>query len=101
MLTVTMLKSFARQDLPKEHRVIEHGAMVTQDFKPDRWAFFCFFGGVFWFLVLVLVLVLVLGLGLGFGKGCEMGWGGMEEEIKLMDKQVECAFGGRRDCETC
>ncbi|KAM0803829.1 hypothetical protein BDR22DRAFT_886139 [Usnea florida] len=28
--------SFAKQDLPKEHRVIEHGSMVTQDFKPDR-----------------------------------------------------------------
>lgn len=29
-------KSFAKQDLPKEHRVIEHGSMVTQDSKPDR-----------------------------------------------------------------
>ncbi|KAI9780608.1 MAG: hypothetical protein M1816_002804 [Peltula sp. TS41687] len=28
--------SFARKDLPKEHRVIEHGSMVTQDHKPDR-----------------------------------------------------------------
>ena len=30
------MKSFAKQDLPKEHRVIAHGSMVTQDFKPDR-----------------------------------------------------------------
>lgn len=30
------LKSFARKDLPKEHRVIEHGSMVSQDYKPDR-----------------------------------------------------------------
>ncbi|MCJ1454667.1 hypothetical protein MMC28_005020 [Mycoblastus sanguinarius] len=28
--------SFAKQDLPKEHRVIEHGSMATQDHKPDR-----------------------------------------------------------------
>lgn len=28
--------SFLKQNLPKEHRVIEHGSMATQDFKPDR-----------------------------------------------------------------
>ncbi|CZR61923.1 uncharacterized protein PAC_11820 [Phialocephala subalpina] len=28
--------SFAKQDLPKETRVIEPGMMVTKDFKPDR-----------------------------------------------------------------
>jgi len=28
--------SFARQDLPKEHRIIEPDSMVTQDFKQDR-----------------------------------------------------------------
>ncbi|KAI9674821.1 MAG: hypothetical protein M1817_001725 [Caeruleum heppii] len=28
--------NFARTQLPKEHRVIEKGSMVTQDFKPDR-----------------------------------------------------------------
>ena len=29
-------KSFAKQDLPKEYRVIEHGRRHTADFKPDR-----------------------------------------------------------------
>ncbi|SLM40336.1 pua rna binding domain-containing protein [Lasallia pustulata] len=28
--------SFARQDLPKEHRVIEPGSMSTQDVNKDR-----------------------------------------------------------------
>ncbi|KAL2052685.1 hypothetical protein ABVK25_006925 [Lepraria finkii] len=28
--------SFAKQDLPKEHRVLEPGSMTTQDFNPDR-----------------------------------------------------------------
>ncbi|MCJ1478944.1 hypothetical protein MMC13_007628 [Lambiella insularis] len=28
--------SFAKQDLPKEHRVIEPGSMVTQDFNQNR-----------------------------------------------------------------
>ncbi|KAL2043645.1 hypothetical protein N7G274_003952 [Stereocaulon virgatum] len=28
--------SFAKQDLPKEHRVLKPGAITTQDFKPDR-----------------------------------------------------------------
>ncbi|MCJ1383118.1 hypothetical protein MMC11_003036 [Xylographa trunciseda] len=28
--------SFARQDLPKQHRVLEPGSMATQDFNKDR-----------------------------------------------------------------
>ena len=36
MLTADV-KSFAKQDLPKEHRVLEPGAMTTQDFNPDRY----------------------------------------------------------------
>ncbi|MCJ1235162.1 hypothetical protein MMC14_003128 [Varicellaria rhodocarpa] len=28
--------SFARHELPKEHRVIEPGSMVTQDMNPNR-----------------------------------------------------------------
>ncbi|KAK0104796.1 hypothetical protein ONS95_005064 [Cadophora gregata] len=28
--------TFARADLPKEHRVIEPGSIVTRDFKPER-----------------------------------------------------------------
>lgn len=36
MLTVD-IKSFAKQDLPKEHRVLEPGSMTTQDFNPDRY----------------------------------------------------------------
>ncbi|PGH27374.1 hypothetical protein AJ80_00852 [Polytolypa hystricis UAMH7299] len=28
--------SFATKDLPKEHRVVEPGMMVTMDHKPDR-----------------------------------------------------------------
>ncbi|KAI4121160.1 MAG: hypothetical protein LQ347_006935 [Umbilicaria vellea] len=28
--------NFARQDLPKEHRIIEPGSMSTQDFNKDR-----------------------------------------------------------------
>ncbi|KAI9874056.1 MAG: hypothetical protein M1830_010248 [Pleopsidium flavum] len=28
--------NFARKDLPKEHRVVEEGSMLTQDFKQDR-----------------------------------------------------------------
>ncbi|KAG9248007.1 hypothetical protein BJ878DRAFT_413751 [Calycina marina] len=28
--------NFAKKDLPKEHRVIEPGSMVTRDFKEDR-----------------------------------------------------------------
>ncbi|MCJ1372161.1 hypothetical protein MMC20_003383 [Loxospora ochrophaea] len=28
--------NFAKQDLPKEHRVIEPGSMNTMDFKPER-----------------------------------------------------------------
>lgn len=30
------LQSFAKGDLPKEHRVIEPGSMMTQDFNKDR-----------------------------------------------------------------
>lgn len=33
------VKSFAKQDLPKEHRVLEPGAMTTQDYNPDRYVF--------------------------------------------------------------
>ena len=28
--------NFAKRDLPKEHRVIEKGSIVTKDFKADR-----------------------------------------------------------------
>ncbi|KAG7006654.1 hypothetical protein G7Y79_00013g034260 [Physcia stellaris] len=28
--------SFAKQDLPKEHRIVEPGAMVTQEVNSDR-----------------------------------------------------------------
>ncbi|MCJ1366005.1 hypothetical protein MMC16_005130 [Acarospora aff. strigata] len=28
--------NFARRDLPKEHRVVQEGSMLTQDFKQDR-----------------------------------------------------------------
>ncbi|KAL3427839.1 peptidase inhibitor [Phlyctema vagabunda] len=28
--------TFAKTDLPKEHRVIQKGTMVTKDFKPER-----------------------------------------------------------------
>jgi len=28
--------NFAKKDLPKEHRVIQPGSMVTQDFNKDR-----------------------------------------------------------------
>lgn len=34
-------QSFAKQDLPKDHRVIEHGSLATQDHHPNR------FGGFF------------------------------------------------------
>ncbi|KAI9749276.1 MAG: hypothetical protein M1835_001574 [Candelina submexicana] len=27
---------FAKNDLPKEHRVIKEGEMVSRDYKPDR-----------------------------------------------------------------
>ncbi|KAL8941777.1 MAG: hypothetical protein Q9211_001668 [Gyalolechia sp. 1 TL-2023] len=28
--------SFAKQDLPKDHRIVEPGAMLTQDHRPER-----------------------------------------------------------------
>ncbi|KAI4173650.1 MAG: hypothetical protein LQ343_002825 [Gyalolechia ehrenbergii] len=28
--------SFAKQDLPKDHRIVEPGAMLTQDYRPER-----------------------------------------------------------------
>ena len=31
------VKNFAKQDLPKEHRVLEPGAMTTQDYNPNRY----------------------------------------------------------------
>ena len=34
--TLINVKSFAKQDLPKEHRVLEPGAMTTQDYNPNR-----------------------------------------------------------------
>ncbi|MCJ1436307.1 hypothetical protein MMC27_005685 [Xylographa pallens] len=33
---VNNTQSFARQDLPKQHRVLEPGSMATQDFNEDR-----------------------------------------------------------------
>ncbi|KAL8660526.1 MAG: hypothetical protein Q9168_008440, partial [Polycauliona sp. 1 TL-2023] len=27
--------SFSKQDLPKEHRIVEPGALLTRDFKPE------------------------------------------------------------------
>ena len=33
---LTTGQTFAKQDLPKEHRVLEPGSMKTMDFKPDR-----------------------------------------------------------------
>ena len=43
---------------------------------------------------------------LGRGEGlialkCEMEWDGRGEKTKLTNAQVECAFGGRWDCEAC
>lgn len=35
MLNVAF-QNFAKKDLPKESRVIEHGSMSTQDHNPDR-----------------------------------------------------------------
>lgn len=29
-------QTFAKQDLPKEHRVVQPGSMMTMDHKPDR-----------------------------------------------------------------
>ncbi|KAI9834650.1 MAG: hypothetical protein M1826_000052 [Phylliscum demangeonii] len=34
--TTSDATNFARRDLPKEHRVVEEGSLLTQDFKPDR-----------------------------------------------------------------
>ncbi|MCJ1484368.1 hypothetical protein MMC06_004538 [Schaereria dolodes] len=34
--TLTKTQNFAKQDLPKESRVLEHGSMATQDFNKDR-----------------------------------------------------------------
>jgi len=30
------LQTFAKNDLPKEHRVLKEGDMATMDHKPDR-----------------------------------------------------------------
>jgi hypothetical protein len=30
------VQTFAKKDLPKEHRVVQAGGMSTMDFKPDR-----------------------------------------------------------------
>jgi len=38
------VQSFAKKDLPKESRVIEHGSMTTQDHNPDRLVFLWRFG---------------------------------------------------------
>ena len=67
--------------------------MVTQDFKADRWVVLFFFLFVFF-------------RGEKGGRGlialkCEMEWDGRGEKTKLTNAQVECAFGGRWDCEAC
>ena len=33
---LTVPQTFAKKDLPSEHRVIKEGDMFTQDHKPDR-----------------------------------------------------------------
>jgi hypothetical protein len=33
---LTQTQTFAKSDLPKEHRVIQPGGMSTMDFKPER-----------------------------------------------------------------
>ena len=41
------VQSFAKKDLPKEHRVVEHGSVVAMDHNPDRLVavlFVCLFG---------------------------------------------------------
>jgi len=35
LLTITR-QTFAKQDLPEEHRVLQPDSMSTMDFKPDR-----------------------------------------------------------------
>lgn len=40
------VKSFAKQDLPKEHRVLEPGAMTTQDYNPNRYVLCSVISGV-------------------------------------------------------
>jgi hypothetical protein len=36
---MTLNQTFAKTDLPKEHRVVKEGDMMTQDHKPDRYVF--------------------------------------------------------------
>lgn len=31
--------TFAKKDLPSEHRIVKEGDMMTADHKPDRYAF--------------------------------------------------------------
>jgi hypothetical protein len=38
----TSLQTFAKTDLPKEHRVLKEGDMSTMDHKPDRYDFISF-----------------------------------------------------------
>ena len=32
----TDIQTFAKSDLPKEHRIVPEGGMMTADHKPDR-----------------------------------------------------------------
>lgn len=36
MLTISVKQTFAKQDLPKEHRVLKPDSMSTMDHKPER-----------------------------------------------------------------
>lgn len=38
-IMLSTVQSFAKKDLPKTSRVIEHGSMITQDHNPDRLVF--------------------------------------------------------------
>ena len=31
------MQSFSKQDLPKDHRIVEPGSMSTMDHNPDRY----------------------------------------------------------------
>lgn len=36
-ITEHICKSFAKTELPKDHRIVEPGAMLSQDHNPDRY----------------------------------------------------------------
>ncbi len=38
-IMLSTVQSFAKKDLPKTSRVVEHGSMITQDHNPDRLVF--------------------------------------------------------------